>query len=51
MTMFAVSGFARTHLKHPGSPARVARQEKELTESYPVQIAGWSGDAVTRGAL
>ena len=51
MTMFAVAGFARTHLEHPGSPARVASQEKELTKSYPVHVAGWSGNAVTRGAL
>jgi hypothetical protein len=50
MTMFAVAGFARTHLKHPGSPARVARREKKLTKSYPVHVAGWSGNAVTRGA-
>ena len=51
MTMVAVAGWAQTHLKHPGSPARVARQEKELTKSYPVHVAGCSGNPVTRGAL
>jgi hypothetical protein len=51
MTMFAVAASEQTHLKHPGSPARVARQENELTKSYPVHIDGWSGNALTRGAL
>ena len=51
MTMVAVAGWAQTHLKHPGSPARVARQEKELTKSYRVHVAGCSANAVTRGAL
>jgi hypothetical protein len=50
MTMFAVGASAQAHVKHPGSPARVARQEKELTKRYPVHVAGWSGTAVTRGA-
>jgi hypothetical protein len=40
MTMFAVAVSVQTHLEHPGSPARVARQEKELTKSYPVHVAG-----------
>ena len=51
MTMFAVGASARTHVERPGSPARVARQEKELTKNYPVHVAGWSDVAVTRGAL
>ena len=50
MTMFAIAAWAQAHLEHPGSPARVARQEKELTKSYPVNVVGWSGAAVTRGA-
>jgi hypothetical protein len=51
MTMFAVAACVQTHLEHPGSPARVARQEKRLPKSYPVHVAGWSGNTVTRGAL
>ena len=50
MTIFAVTAFEQTHIKHPGAPARVARQEKELTKSYPVHVAGCSGNALTRGA-
>ena len=50
MTMIVVAAWAQTHLEHPGTPARVARQEKELTKSYPVHVAGCSGNAVTRGA-
>ena|SRR6516162_2048254 len=30
-TTFAVTAFAQTHVQHPGTPARVVRQEKELT--------------------
>jgi hypothetical protein len=41
---------APTHSQHPGSPARVAGQEKELTKSYPVHVAGGSGNAATGGA-
>ena len=50
MTMFAIPAWAQAHFEHPGYPARVARQEKELTKSYPVHAAGYSGNAVTRGA-
>jgi hypothetical protein len=50
MTMIVVAAWAQTHLEHPGTPARVARQEKELTKSYPVHVAGCSGNAVTWGA-
>jgi len=49
-TIFPVSAFAQTHIKHPGTPARVVRQEKELTKSYPVHVAGCSGNGATRGA-
>ena len=41
---------AQTHFKHPGTPARVARQEKELTMSYPGHVAGCSGKELTLGA-
>jgi len=41
-TIFPVPAFAQTHIKHPGTPARVVRQEKELTKSYPVHVAGCS---------
>ena len=51
MTMFAVAVWAQRHLEHPGYPARVVRQEKEVTRSYPVHVAGYFGSAVTRGAL
>ena len=50
MTIFAVTAFEQTHIKHPGAPARVARQEKELTRSCRVHVAGCSGNAVTCGA-
>ena len=50
MTVFALSAFEQTHITHPGSPARVARQEKELTRSCRVHVAGCSGNALTRGA-
>ena len=50
MTMFAIAAWAQRHLEHPGYPARVVRQEKEVTRSYPVHVAGCSGNAVTRGA-
>jgi hypothetical protein len=50
MTIFGVSAFEQTHIKHPGAPARVARQEKELTRSCRVHVAGWAGNALTRGA-
>jgi hypothetical protein len=45
-----VTAIAQTHFHPPGSPARVASQEKELLRSYPVHGAGWPGNAVTRGA-
>ena len=41
-TIFALTAFGQTHFQHPGAPARVARQEKELTTSYPVHVAGCS---------
>jgi hypothetical protein len=50
MTMCAIVGWAQAHFEHPGYPTGVARQEKELTKSYPVHVAGYSGNAVTRGA-
>ena len=50
MTIFAVTAFEQTHIKHPGSPARVARQEKELTRSCPVHVAGCAGNALAREA-
>ena len=50
MTVFALSAFEQTHIKHPGAPARLARQEKEFTKSYPVHVAGYGGNGVTRGA-
>ena len=51
MSIFHVLAIAGTHVEYPGAPARLARQEKELTKSYPVHVAGWSGDTVTRGAV
>ena len=50
MTIFAVTAFEQTHIKHPGAPARVARQAKKLTRSCRVHVAGCSGNALTRGA-
>ena len=50
MTIFAVTAFEQTHIKLPGAPARVARQEKELTRSCRVHVAGYAGNALTRGA-
>ena len=50
MTIFAVTAFEQTHIKHPGAPARVARQEKRLTRSCRVHVAGCAGNALTRGA-
>jgi len=50
MTIFAVSAFEQAHIKYPGAPARVARQEKELTRSCPVHVAGCAGNALARGA-
>jgi len=47
MTIFAVSAFEQAHIKYPGAPARVARQEKELTRSCPGHVAGCSGNALT----
>jgi hypothetical protein len=38
---------AQTHFQYPGTPARVARQEKELTRSCPGHVAGCSGNALT----
>jgi hypothetical protein len=49
-SVVAVTAFEQTHVKRPGAPARVARQEKELTKSYPVHVAGYGGNGVTRGA-
>ena len=50
MTIFAVTAFEQTHIKHPGSPARVACQEKELTRSCSVHAAGCAGNALAREA-
>ena len=40
---------AQTHFHCPGTPARVARQEKELARSYPVHVASYCGNGLTRG--
>ena len=50
MTIFAVSAFEQAHIKYPGAPARVARQEKRLTRSCRVHVAGCAGNALAREA-
>ena len=49
-TVVAVTAFEQTHVKRSGAPARVARQEKELTRSCPGHVAGCSGNALALGA-
>ena len=46
----AVTALASTHLCRSGPPTRAASQEKELTKSCPVHVAGYSGNQLTRGA-
>ena len=47
--MSAVTAFAPTHLYRPGAPARMASQERKVTKSCPVHVAGCSGNELTRG--